>query len=287
MGLTRAARAAGLAAALALAPLAAPAQAAPRAAPPAAPCLRCPDSLTVTDGTPGIELTGRLSRVDGHVVLDGCMGRVTLEDVLGESVEPLVGREAWLNAVCTGRGRAAAMGGHALGDSVLDVFVMSFCPFGRALEHQIATRVLAQGDSLRLPEVRVHWLLYDQTTNQGPVYLSHHGDNELREDVVQMTIHELEPAKFWPYLLERSGTDTTWTAIAGRVGLGWRTLTEIQRRLEKDVQTYARAEWTSMALNWPHIEGSPTIFWMGRPVRDIADVPGFGRAVMPKEKCKD
>jgi hypothetical protein len=259
---------------------------APAAAPAPAPCPRCPDTLLASDGTPGVALTGTLSRVDGRVVLDGCAGRVTLEDVLGESVGPLIGRDAWVNAVCTGSGRVAALGGHALGDSVVDLFVMSLCPFGRALERQIAAD-LARADSVRRPPVRVHWILYDQMTDAGQTMFSKHGNEELREDVVQMAIRELEPDRFWPYLLERSTTDTTWTALAGRVGLGWRTLTEIQRRLANELQDRAHAEWLATALDWPHIEGSPTVFWMGREVKDIALVPGFSRAKMPTEQCKN
>ena len=258
-------------------------------APPAPvpePCAHCPDTLTAADGTPGVGLTGTLARVDGHVVLESCAGRVTLEDVLGESVEPLIGRNVWLNAMCTGRGRAAGLGGHALGDSVVDLFVMSMCPFGRALERQLATDIL-RGDSLRRPPVRVHWILYDRTTESGQSIYSKHGAQELGEDIVQMTVRELEPGKFWPYVLERSTTDTTWTAVASRVGLGWRTLTEIQRRLAGELQDRARAEWMAGSLDWPHIDGSPTVFWMGREIRDISQVPGFSKAKQTGEQCKN
>ena len=191
------------------------------------PCLTCPDSLRVEDGTPNVSFYGTLSRDGGKVVLDGCAGRLTLEDVMSESVTPLVGRKAWVNGLCTGKGRIAAMGGHALGDSVVDVFVMSLCPFGRALERQMAAD-LAHADSLPIPAVRVHWIVYAEDGPQGQVYGSRHGEKELLEDVVQMTIREMEPDKFWPYLALRSTSDTTWTALASRVGLGWRTLTEVQ-----------------------------------------------------------
>ena len=267
-------------------PAAAHAPAPPPAAAAVARCPHCPDSLTVADGTPAIGLSGALSRINGHVVLDGCSGRVTLEDVLGESVEQLVGRNAWVNALCTGKGRIAAMGGHVLGDSTVDLFVMSMCPFGRALEKQMAADLMA-GDSLKRPPVRVHWILYSFDAAEGQLLYSKHGEGELRETIVQQAIRDLEPARFWPYLAERSGSDTTWTAIAARVGLGWRTLTEIQRRLDKELQQRAHAEWLSMALDWPHIDGSPTIFWLGREVHDLAGVPGFGKAKMPQEQCKN
>jgi hypothetical protein len=248
-----------------------------------APCPHCPDSLP-PGATPQIQLSGRLERSGEDLVLDGCFGRVTLEGMVGESVQPLVGHEAWINGACTGHGRVAALGGHALGDSTLDVFVMALCPFGRALEKQMAAEIL--GDTVSLPKVRVHWILYSLDDEKGQLIYARHGDPELRETVVQAAVRELEPAKFWPYVAGRAESDTVaWTAIADKVGLSAATRTEVQRRLDQELHDRARNEWQSLAVDWPPVHDSPTIFWLGRTVPDIAQVPGFGATKMPKEKC--
>jgi hypothetical protein len=248
-----------------------------------APCPHCPDTLAA-GATPAIQLTGRLAREGESLVLESCSGRVALEGMTGESVEPLVGHEAWINGLCTGRGRIAALGGHSLADSAVDLFVMAFCPFGRALEKQMAADILR--DTLALPPVRVHYILYTLDDSRGSITYAKHGDQELRETIVQQAVRELEPRKFWPWLQERASSDSSWTWIADRVGIAAATRAEAQRRLDHELQDRAHAEWQAMTVDWPHIDGSPTVFWRGRLVNDIADVPGFNRAKMPGEKCK-
>lgn len=254
------------------------------AAPAAPPCVRCADLTGSGGAPPSAGLEGRLVREGDKVVLVGCAGRTELEGMLGETVEPLVGREAWLKVICTDSTRAAALGGHALGDSVVDIFAMGLCPFARALEHQMAPAIAADS-ARRLPAVRLHIIFYSRDSLGTPVYFSKHGEKELREGVVQLALQELEPARLWAYLDARSKNDDDWAVIAGRVGVTFKTVREIQRRLDQEIAMRAGEEWNRNAIDWPAVDFSPTVFWRGREVAEIGEVPGFGKAQMPAEHC--
>lgn len=249
-------------------------------------CQRCTDSLTANGKAVGAGLVGVISPAgEGHV-LEGCAGRTTLEGILGESVAPLVGREVWVNVICTGNGRAAALGAHAVGEPVIDLFVMGLCPAARGLERQIA-EAYAKGDTAGKPAIRLHAIVFARDSAGTTVYFAKHGAAELNEDVVQLAVQELEPAKLWPYLGERAKSDDDWEAIAGRVGLSWRTITEIRRRLTSELAERAGAAWNDTALNWPTIEASPTVFWRGLVVHELAEVPGWHSVTMTQEPCSN
>ncbi len=272
-------------------PAAKPATAPPAAAvterePERPSCQRCTDSLTANGKAVGAGLVGVLTPAgEGHV-LDGCAGRTTLEGILGESVAPLVGREVWVNAVCTGNGRAAALGAHVVGEPVVDLFVMGLCPAARGLERQIA-EAYAKGDTAHRPAFRLHAIVFARDSAGTTVYFAKHGAAELNEDVVQLAVQELEPAKLWPYLGERAKSDEDWETLAGRVGISWRTITEIRRRLTNELAMRAAEAWNDTALNWPTIEASPTVFWRGLAVHELSEVPGWRSVTMTQEPCSN
>ncbi len=259
------------------------------AAPTRADSLRCPrclDALSVAKGGPLLGLTGTLQRAGDGLVLDGCGGRTVLESILPDSLAALVGRRVWANVLCTGAGRAAALGGHAVGDSVVDLFVMGLCPFARALESQVAAD-LGRNDSIARPRLRLHFIFYATDSADARIYHSLHGPREQRENVVQMGLQELANGRLWAYLAQRDTSEADWTVLANRVGVSWRALSEIQRRLDTELVLRTRTEFEDIALNWPHIDGSPTVFWLGREVQSINEVPGFGKSKMPTEHCKE
>lgn len=92
-----------------------------------------------------------------------------------------------------------------------------------------------------------------------------------------MALQELEPAKLWAYIGARATSDGPWTKLAGGVGVSWRTLSEIQRRLGAERIERARVEWTNTAVDWPRVEASPTVYGAAYEVRDLAQVPRLRR----------
>jgi len=261
-----------------------PAMRAPAATLDAPACVRCADSISAGVPRPLIGLTGSLVHEGGVLVLEGCAGRTTLAGPPVASLDTLAGREAYVRVECLGPDRARPIGGHALGDSVADLFVMGFCPYARALERGVAA-TLARRDSAYRPPLRLHFLLYAEDSADVRLVRSLHGPRERLEDVVQLSLQELEPEHLWPYLAERADHDDDWLAIARRVGVGWRTLAEIQRRLDHEVDARLLAEWQAVNDDWPSIDGSPTVYWRGAEMKRMSVVPGFGRMPASGSQC--
>ena len=251
-----------------------------------APCTACRDSLGRSAlEPPVVGLTGTLARAGGGWELTGCAGRTTLTGDFPMQLEPLAGRRVWVKVRCDAPDSAHALGGHALGDSVVDLFVMGLCPFARELEGAIAAD-LARGDSLRRPPIRLHFLFYATDSAGMLVVRSLHGPRELVENVVQMAVQELEPARLWRYLAARSADpNADWATLARDAGLSWRTLAEIERRVDVDAQDLARSEWRRVSADWPYVDGSPTVYWLGAEVRSLSAVPGFARAKGSQGHC--
>jgi len=76
-----------------------------------------------------------------------------------------------------------------------------------------------------------------------------------------------------------------WAAIARRVGVPWRTLAEIQRRLDREADARVLAEWRTVNDDWPYVDGSPTVYWLGAEVRSMSRVPGFGKMPAASSQC--
>lgn len=86
----------------------------------------------------------------------------------------------------------------------LEMFVMSFCPYGLQAEQGLKPVAELLGDSA---EIIPRYVVYGSSGYAGKEatycigdYCSMHGINELKEDIRQMCIYKNEPDKFWAYV---------------------------------------------------------------------------------------
>ncbi len=75
----------------------------------------------------------------------------------------------------------------------VELFVMSFCPFGTQAETAMEPVVNLLGPKA---DITVRYI----TSIQGTTVSSLHGPAEAAEDLRQICIHEYYPGQFWPYL---------------------------------------------------------------------------------------
>jgi len=218
------------------------------------------------------------------VRLEGCEPSLELTGAGADSLASEAGTQAWAQGYCVGGSRMEWLGGHPLGGARIDLFVMSLCPFARRLEASMVED-LARIGAARAPQIAVHYLLHWEDVGGERRAGSTHGDKERIEDAVQILIRDEHPTAYWHYLAMRSKAEVPWEMLAQRAGLGWPAIGSIHHRLAQDLDSLLEAELSFNTRNFPHVSGSPTVYWLGSVARSIGEVPGFTAPPKEQEKC--
>lgn len=164
----------------------------------------------------------------------------------------------------------------------LDLFVMSLCPFARRAELSVLDRLATMPDSVALD---VHYIFYPQGDSAGAPLTSMHGEDEVRENLVQMWIRDHFPDSFRRYLRLRSGSDERWEVLARRAGLLAGDVIRLAQGIAQRRDELAAREYDRVANVWGVRDGSPTFVWESRVVPDLRRVPGFEALVATAESC--
>ncbi|NOR85698.1 hypothetical protein GQ473_06285 [archaeon] len=131
----------------------------------------------------------------------------------------------------------------------LEVYTMSFCPYGQLANKLTAPVVNILSD---VANIIPRWVIYgtDYYKGQEDVYCigdfcSMHGLYEVEEDVRQMCVWENNPDKYWDYVLDiaencnKANLDTCWKSAAESVGVDVAT---IETCFSEDALTLLAAE---------------------------------------------
>lgn len=155
--------------------------------------------------------------------------------------------------------------------NVLDVFVMSQCPYGVMAEN----RIIDAQKLGRLPQdlqVNIHYIVSEGGAPD--TFSSLHGTGEWEENVRQLIVKDKFPKKFWKYIEKRNQNyqSSLWDQAAEEAGINPRVFRRYWKHgvelLKKDME-YAKKF---------NVSASPTILWEGRVVTDmngLAQIPGL------------
>lgn len=156
--------------------------------------------------------------------------------------------------------------------NVLELFVMSQCPYGVMAENKIIEARKAG----KLPtdkEIKIRYIVnYDAATNN---FTSLHGQAEWEEDARQLVIAKYFPEKFWKYLEFRNDVyqcNKEWCIKAAmqEAGLNYKKI----EKLMPEGKEMLKAE----AEHAKGVNASPTFLWEGKVKTDannISKVAGF------------
>lgn len=143
---------------------------------------------------------------------------------------------------------------------LLELFVMSQCPYGVQAENS----VIEASKKKLLPEgtrVRVRYIA-DISAGPGTEkkFQSLHGTAEWEEDVRQLVIQERYPEKFFDYLSGRNAdpNSSMWESAAGKAGVD---PASVLKEFEKGKELLALDAKAGAELG---INSSPTFLWEGR-----------------------
>ncbi len=175
---------------------------------------------------------------------------------------------------------------------VLEIFVMSQCPYGAMAENMI---IQAKKDG-KIPAdktIRLRYIVnYNDKTGE---FQSLHGSGEWEEDVRQLLIAKYYPEKFWKYLEIRNKDyrSSRWDKAMEEAGIN---VSKISKKFDTEGLQLLKAE--AAHGEEYNINASPTFLWEGKEVLDfgsVAQKPGLeflnpargqkGAAAAPTGSC--
>ena len=156
--------------------------------------------------------------------------------------------------------------------NVLELFVMSQCPYGVMAESKLIEAQKA-GKLPKDKEIQIRYIVtYDASTD---TFSSLHGQPEWEEDARQLVIAKYFPNKFWKYLENRNemyqcNKPLCLKFIMKESGLSYKKV----EKLMDEGKELLKIE----AQNAQGISASPTFLWQGRVKTDmnnVAKISGF------------
>ncbi len=148
---------------------------------------------------------------------------------------------------------------------VLEVFVMSQCPFGVMAENMIVNAV-KEG---KLPEnVQIN-LRYVVSYNPENGFQSLHGAAEWEENIRQLLIAKYYPKKFWKYIEIRNKniSSSRWDKAMEEAGINSK---KIMKKFDTEGVELLKAE-AEYGQQYG-VNASPTFLWEGKEVLDFGGV---------------
>ena len=101
----------------------------------------------------------------------------------------------------------------------VELFVMSFCPFGVQAEEELLPFIAKYGDAVDF-NLRFIANLVEETASDKLKFTSLHGEVEVIENLRQIAVSQLYPDQFFDFLLCRAKhLESAWTRCAEKVGL--------------------------------------------------------------------
>ena len=176
-------------------------------------------------------------------------------------------------------------------ENVLELFVMSQCPYGVMAESAIV-QAMKDGTFPKDKKVRIRYIVnYDE--NRG--FSSLHGSGEWEEDVRQLLIAKYYPSKLWKYLEIRNKDyrSSRWDKAMEDAGIN---VSKITKKFDSEGLELLKEE--AAYGNVYGISASPTFLWEGKAVLDFgsaAQIPGLeflnpssgkkGKVAVPAGSC--
>ena len=144
----------------------------------------------------------------------------------------------------------------------VELFVMSFCPFGVQAEEELLPFIEKYGDAVDF-NLRFIANLVEQTASDKVKFTSLHGEAEVIENLRQIAVSQLYPDQFFDYLLCRAKhLQSAWTQCAEKGGLD---IDRINQEMESE-RTKRLFEADIQRSTTLGIKSSPTLVVDGKVI---------------------
>ena len=154
---------------------------------------------------------------------------------------------------------------------VMEIFVMSQCPYGAMAENLV---IQAQKDG-KLPEGKEIKIRYVVSYDEANGFSSLHGSAEWEEDIRQLLIAKYYPEKFWKYLEIRNKDyrSSRWDKAMEEAGISSK---KIMKKFDKEGMGLLKQE--AKYGEEYGVNASPTFLWEGKVQLDFgsaSEIEGF------------
>lgn len=152
--------------------------------------------------------------------------------------------------------------------NTLELFVMSFCPFGQKAEANLLA-FIDSTNAMARPKIEIHYIFYKQQKEGKDVFVTLHGEEEMVEDLVQMVIRDNYPQIFQIYLQVRATDDSTpWQQLVENLGLRPSDEAAIEKLITTRRDEMIKNEY-NYAVQYGITDGSPAYVWESEPVSNL------------------
>jgi len=153
-------------------------------------------------------------------------------------------------------------------ENTLELFVMSFCPFGQKAEAKLLA-FIDSTNAMAKPKIEVHYIFYKQQKEGKDVFFTLHGEEEMVEDLVQMAIRDHYPQIFQIYLRVRATDDSTpWQQLVENLGLRPSDEAAIEKLITTRRDEMIKNE-CKYAVQYGITDGSPSYVWESEQVSNL------------------
>ena len=144
----------------------------------------------------------------------------------------------------------------------VELFVMSFCPFGVQAEEELLPFIEKYGDAVDF-NLRFIANLVEETDSDESKFTSLHGEVEVIENLRQIAVSQLYPDRFFDFLLCRAKhLESAWTQCAEKVGLD---IDKVNKEMESE-RTIRLFEADIQRSTTLGIRSSPTLVVDGKVI---------------------
>ena len=171
-------------------------------------------------------------------------------------------------------------------ENTLELFVMSFCPFGQRAESSLLQH-LAKANADSKPSLEVRYVFYKQQKDGVDSFVSLHGEEEIVENLVQIVIRESFPAFFQAYLqLRAESGKAPWKSLTEKLGFSADETGEIEQIITTKRDEIIRKEYEYATGRYGITDGSPSYAWESERVPDLRKIEAFkGLTGLNGEAC--
>jgi len=159
---------------------------------------------------------------------------------------------------------------------VVELFVMSFCPFGNQAEDGMGPAYNLLKD---YADIKLRYIV-SYTDDTKTAFTSLHGDQETTQDIRELCVAKYNPEKLWTFVgainkaCTAQNADTCWTAEANKIGLDTAKIKQCQKDEGNDLLTIEYS-----ASQKYGVQGSPTLVINGATVSSDRTPEGYKNTI--------
>ena len=111
----------------------------------------------------------------------------------------------------------------------VQLFVMSFCPYGNQAEELMMPVAELLGDKIN---IQLHYIVSESTDGK---YTSLHGEQEAHQDLRELCVQKYQKDKFWKFVKEINencdpqNVDSKWEKVANGIGINVQEIKDCQK----------------------------------------------------------